>query len=220
MSSVKETKILECREALKFCGIPAADLLVKYMVTLLEVNEKVNLTGAKTPKELALKHIADAFGAWNTVGGIKRPLFDVGSGGGLPGIVLAILSPAIPVFLVERRTKKAQALAHIVEEIGLDKRVTVFGGPFEQIKDRPYDAECWFRGFLPGVKLAQYFSENIPERSIGPITLMKGPLWPEEKQAVADAKGVTADWKERLLSSSEETYSLPHDAGARLLVLV
>lgn len=190
------------------------------MDLLLDWNEKINVTGAKSPRELALKHIADVYGAWQALRGREKPVVDIGSGGGLPGLVLAILSPRRPVYLVERRIKKAKITVEIAEAIGLVDQVKVIGQPFEEIEGLPPDAEFWFRGFLPGEKLAKYLSDRFREDQLGSIVLMKGPAWPQELDAIADMKGIGRGWKERFLSSSTIPYELPEGAGTRVLVLV
>lgn len=217
---VVDISVEACSKALKDVGVPPADLLARYMNVLLEVNQITNLTGAKNPADLALKHIADSFLAWNAIGGVTNPIYDVGSGGGLPGIVLSILSPHVPVFLVERRTKKASALQSIVDRLGLGPRVRVLAEPFEAIQNRDEEAELWFRGFLPGLDLAEFLSENFKERQIRQIVLMKGPGWPNELEQIVSSKKLKKDWIERIASSDVLEYSLPKEAGQRMLVVV
>lgn len=213
-------RIQQCAEALNRFGIPAADKLIRYMDLLLDWNEKINVTGAKNPAELALKHIADVFGAWSALKGLQKPVFDIGSGGGLPGLVLAILSPQVPVYLIERRIKKANVVEKIAAALDLGDQVKVVGRPFEEIRPLPRDAEYWFRGFLPGEKLARYFSDHFRENELARLILMKGPAWSRELDAIAVMKGLKREWKERFLSSSAMSYELPENAGSRVLVLI
>jgi len=220
MSNPKETILKEqCFSALSAVGVPPAGLLVEFMQLLLEWNEKVNLTGAKTPEDLALKHVADVWGAIQAYEPAPV-IYDIGSGGGIPGIILAIIRPDISVTLVERRQKKASAIASIVSHLGLERRVKVISKSFEEIKGIPKDAEFWFRGFLPGPKLAVYLSEFFPHGDLGPLVLMKGPGWTEEKAQLMVQKKIKSKWLERFASSDEVSYELPNEAGERLLVLV
>lgn len=218
MSSEKKQ---QAKDALKNAGVPGAELLVAYMVSLMEMNEKINLTGAKDMDTFAIKHIADCFRAWEALGGLKRPVVDVGSGGGLPGIVLSILSPGTPVTLVERRKKKAQATRDILKEIGLDKKVNVVDEPFEALKSEiTPDYEIWFRGVMPGEEFGTYISQHFREDEIGPIVLMKGPSWSEEYQKMISVKSLNKFWKERFIQASSIDYELPHSAGSRKLILI
>jgi 16S rRNA (guanine527-N7)-methyltransferase len=92
-----------------------ADRLAAYGAMLLEANLKVNLTGAKDAKAL-LPHLLDSL---TLAGDVSESLVDVGSGGGLPGIPLAIATGA-HVLLVEPIGKKTAFLARVLEELGLE----------------------------------------------------------------------------------------------------
>jgi 16S rRNA (guanine(527)-N(7))-methyltransferase RsmG len=190
------------------------------MKALLDWNEKINLTGAKDPKELALKHIADVWYAVNALGRPKPEIYDVGSGGGIPGIVLGVISPSVRVTLVERRQKKASVLHNIISELGLEKRVRVISRSFEEIGKYPEEAEYWFRGFLPGPKLATYFSRFFPEAQLGQLVLMKGPAWSQEKLEILKTPKIRDAWIERFSAAAEIEYDLPCEAGRRVLALV
>lgn len=91
-----------------------ASRLGTYGALLLEANRKVNLTGAKDVAAL-LPHILDALTLAGDVGG---SLVDVGSGGGLPGIPLALATGA-RVLLLEPTVKKAAFLARALVECGI-----------------------------------------------------------------------------------------------------
>lgn len=91
-----------------------AERLGAYGALLLEANRKVNLTGAKDAASL-VPHVLDAL---TLVQDITQPFVDVGSGGGLPGIPLALATGAA-VVLVEPIAKKAAFLARALAECGL-----------------------------------------------------------------------------------------------------
>jgi 16S rRNA (guanine527-N7)-methyltransferase len=104
------------RAALQAAGVDAnvAERLATYGTLLLEANRKVNLTGAKDPAAL-LPHLLDALTLANDV---TESLVDIGSGGGLPGIPLAIVTGA-RVVLIEPTAKKAAFLERALLELGL-----------------------------------------------------------------------------------------------------
>lgn len=213
-------RISACEAALRACGIEPRPLLPRYMASLLDWNTRVNLTGAATPDELAAKHVADSVLAWSVRHADARaPIIDVGSGGGIPGIVLAGINEQARVTLVERRVKKAGVLKEIVREVGLGDRVRVVGKPFEEI-ERPVEAEFWFRGFLPGPKLGQYLSESFPKAELGTLVLMKGPAWGREKEELLALPKLREVWRRRFEVAVERPYILPGGAGDRVLVLV
>jgi 16S rRNA (guanine527-N7)-methyltransferase len=87
-------------------GDEAIEKLVAYMELLAEWNKTHNLTSVDDPEEMLSIHIFDSASIKPYVKGAT--LLDVGSGAGLPGMVLAILSPALQVTSVESRNKKAQ----------------------------------------------------------------------------------------------------------------
>ena len=87
-------------------GDEAIDKLVAYMELLAEWNKTHNLTAVDDLEEMLSIHIFDSASIKPYMKGAS--LLDVGSGAGLPGMVLAILSPALDVTSVEARNKKAQ----------------------------------------------------------------------------------------------------------------
>lgn len=213
-----DLKIYE--EALEWAGVLPIKQLAKYMQLLLDWNQKINLTGAKDPRELAVKHLADVWRAYQAIGQLPAQIGDIGSGGGLPGIALAIMAPNTSVTLVERRQKRAAVLSSIVSNLGLDRRVRIIAKSFEEIQSIQDGTELWFRGFLPGPKLAVYLSEHFPRGDLGQLVLMKGPAWPQEKLSLMSTPRVKEVWMERFAGAAEISYSLPHEAGERVLILV
>jgi 16S rRNA (guanine527-N7)-methyltransferase len=103
--------------ALRAAGIAAAvaDRLAAYGALLLEANRRVNLTGAKDAIAL-VPHLLDAL---TLAGDVTENLVDVGSGGGLPGIPLALATGA-RVVLIEPTAKKAAFLARALAACGID----------------------------------------------------------------------------------------------------
>src|SRR5437764_9179811 len=91
--------------------------LATYKRELLKWNEKINLIGPEAREHLD-DHIAEAVRAAE----ILKPsgdVLDFGSGGGLPAIPMAIVSPAARFHLVEADQKKWAFLKHVVRECGL-----------------------------------------------------------------------------------------------------
>ena len=92
--------------------------LTTYAELVLRWNKFANLTGARDASSFARKFIADALAVDAFVHGDR--IADLGSGAGLPGVVLAILAPARQVVLVEARARRARFLAQVRIELGLD----------------------------------------------------------------------------------------------------
>lgn len=100
----------------------AADALVRYANELLRWNQKVNLTAIRTLDEAVEKHLLDSIAVVPELGDAKT-LLDLGTGGGLPGIPLAILRPDLQVTLVDAVAKKVGFLKAAVATLGLAPRV-------------------------------------------------------------------------------------------------
>lgn len=92
-----------------------------FLARLLAMNEHLNLTAITDPAEAWTRHALDAL---TLVRGLERlpadaRVVDVGSGGGVPGIVLAIARPDLVFTLVESTGKKAAFLSGVAEALGL-----------------------------------------------------------------------------------------------------
>ena len=90
----------------------------KYLDLLLEANKNINLTGIKDPKAAVIKHTLDSLSASSAIEGVK--VIDIGSGGGTPGIPLAIALPEKKFYLIEATQKKASFLSEAVSALELD----------------------------------------------------------------------------------------------------
>jgi 16S rRNA (guanine527-N7)-methyltransferase len=103
-----------------------AQALERYASLLLTWSARINLTGAVSLDDLASEHIPDSFALASRLRGSgASSVIDVGSGGGLPGLPLALLCPELSLQLTEPIAKKAAFLRTAVRELGLGGRVTV-----------------------------------------------------------------------------------------------
>jgi 16S rRNA (guanine527-N7)-methyltransferase len=109
-------------------GVPCepvqTEALVRFAALLLQWNQKINLTGAKSIGALAADHFPDAFALARRLGEPAR-LVDVGSGGGLPALPLALLRPGLVVRLCEPIAKKGAFLRTAIRELGLGDRASL-----------------------------------------------------------------------------------------------
>ncbi len=97
------------------------DQFEKYAATLLEENEKYNITAITSANEIVEDHFYDSLALLKLydMQSVKN-LVDVGSGGGFPGIPLAIMCPAITIILVEVNLKKVHFLNLVAQKLGLN----------------------------------------------------------------------------------------------------
>ena len=92
-----------------------------YVSLLCKWNKAYNLTAISNPKDIQLKHIADSLSISSFLHGEK--IIDVGTGGGLPGIPLAITHPDKEFTLLDSNNKKIRFLHQVIQQLEL-KNVT------------------------------------------------------------------------------------------------
>jgi len=94
--------------------------LLEYERLLLDWNSKINLVSRKDTSDFFIRHIVGSISFLFTHSLVEdTTLLDVGTGGGLPGIPLAILHPKIRVSMVDSIQKKVKAVAQIIADLGL-----------------------------------------------------------------------------------------------------
>jgi 16S rRNA (guanine527-N7)-methyltransferase len=106
--------------------------LMDYLTLLAKWNKVYNLTSLRDPAQMVTHHLLDSLAAVPAFAGAAKVL-DVGAGGGLPGIVLAIARPDMQVSLVDTVHKKTAFLTQVKAELGL-VNVTVFTARVEQLQ--------------------------------------------------------------------------------------
>jgi 16S rRNA (guanine(527)-N(7))-methyltransferase RsmG len=112
-------------DAAKFpCDEGAVASLSAYAESLLRWNARINLTAARSAAVLVGEHFPDAFALAHKLDQPAR-VVDIGSGGGLPAIPLALLRAHLTVDLVEPIAKKAAFLRTAIRELGISDRVSV-----------------------------------------------------------------------------------------------
>lgn len=87
---------------------------------LMQHNELFNLTTITSLKGCIAYHFNDSLALKNVVDVASRTgIVDVGTGGGFPGIPLAIMYPNVPIYLIEVTRKKVEFLETMIQELGL-----------------------------------------------------------------------------------------------------
>lgn len=120
MSTDIDTLHPELAAGLEALGLPAAlaTPLLAYLALLARWNATYNLTAIRDPRDMVAKHLLDSLAMQPFVRDL-RTLADLGTGPGLPGIPLAIATPALQVTLVESNGKKARFLREAARQLGL-----------------------------------------------------------------------------------------------------
>lgn len=106
--------------------------LIDYLALLSKWNVVYNLTAVRDPAQMVTQHLLDSMSAIPAFAAAKNVL-DVGAGGGLPGLVLAILRPDMQISLIDTVHKKTAFLTQVKAELGLSN-VTVHTARVEQLK--------------------------------------------------------------------------------------
>lgn len=112
--------------------------LLKYTELVAKWNRITNLVGADSLADFAKHHLLDCLAAVPFINGSQ--IVDVGSGAGLPGIVLSILRPGSTLALVESRQRKARFLRQVVIELAL-KNVSIAATRIQSWR-APQPADC------------------------------------------------------------------------------
>ena len=120
----------------------AQQQLLAFRDLLLKWNKTYNLTALRDPELAISHHLLDSLAILPHVG--PEPLLDVGSGGGLPGIPLAIAWPELSVRMVDTVQKKTTFLQQAAIQLGLKNaaaehaRVETLAGQYAQISSRAF----------------------------------------------------------------------------------
>ncbi len=125
-------------------GLPAtpaqADALVRYLDLLERWNATYNLTAVRERGAMVAQHLADCLAVVPALArhaGAGR-LLDVGSGGGLPGVVLALMLPGWDVTCIDAVAKKAAFLRQVAGALALPN-LHALHGRVEHLKAPPFD---------------------------------------------------------------------------------
>ena len=114
----------------------AQQQLLAYVQLLHKWNKVYNLTAVRDPQEMIALHLLDSLSVLPYVN--RKNLLDVGSGGGLPGIVMAICQPDLQVTTIDTVQKKAIFMRQVKGELGL-ANLQVVHARVEQYKAEPFE---------------------------------------------------------------------------------
>jgi len=165
-----------------------ADQLLAYGTLMLKWNKVYNLTALRDPASVLTHHLLDSLAA---VAPLQREwagkgkLLDVGSGGGLPGVVIAIMRPDLDVSCLDAVAKKAAFVQQVSAELelpnlrGLHARVELLDGSYEVISSRAF------------ASLPDFFNGSMKLLAPGGIWLaMKGKVPGDELAALPSGVSV------------------------------
>lgn len=186
-------------------------LLVDQFARMLwDWNQKINLTRHTDYEKFVVRDVVDSlvFAEFLQPG---EKVLDVGSGGGVPGTLLAILRPDLRVWLSESIGKKAKAAEEIVRNLGL--KVMVFHGRAEHILAKEPFNSLTIRAVARLKELLQWFKPYWDQ--FDRMLVLKGPSWVQER-GEARHYGLLHGLALRKL----KTYSIPNTGAESVLLQI
>jgi 16S rRNA (guanine527-N7)-methyltransferase len=156
--------------------------LMDYLALMNKWNSVYNLTSLRDPLQMVTHHLLDSLAAVPAFQDAKNVL-DVGAGGGLPGIVLAIARPDMNVSLIDTVHKKTAFLTQVKAELGL-KNVTVYTMKVQDLKAGPFDV-ITSRAFADLSDFVNWSGHLLAEG--GQFIALKGTAPPEEQERLPSA---------------------------------
>lgn len=175
------------KEQLNINGIVLDDKAIErfdiYAQSLVDYNEKVNLTRITDPDEIVVKHFVDSlvFSKYVDITGNKK-LCDVGTGAGFPGVALLIANPELKVTLFDSINKKLDFIRMLLRQLDLEAEVVTSRA--EDAGKNPIYREKFDIVTARAVASLNQLSEYcIPLCKVGGVFApLKAPLSDEEKQ--------------------------------------
>ena len=166
-------------------GQEAQKQLLDYMALIQKWNKVYNLTALRDPQEILTHHLLDSLSAIGPLLQQTRSLdgafsfLDVGSGGGLPGVVIAICCPGVNVTCVDAVSKKAAFVQQVAASLklgnlkGIHARVETLSGPFDVIGSRAFaslpDFVNWSSGALADRGVWMAMKGKLPEEEMSAL---------------------------------------------------
>jgi len=159
--------------------------LLDYLALLFKWNAVYNLTSVRDPMRMMTHHVLDSLAAVPAFDSARNVL-DVGAGGGLPGMVLAIAKPGMKVAMIDTVHKKTAFLTQVKAELGL-ANVTVYTMRVEDLEvDDKFDV-ITSRAFADLSDFVNWSEHVLAED--GQFIALKGTAPPEEQERLPQ------DWK-------------------------
>jgi 16S rRNA (guanine527-N7)-methyltransferase len=158
----------------------AQQQLLQYLALLQKWNKVYNLTAVRNPQEMVTLHLLDSLSVLPYVKGPR--LLDVGSGAGLPGIVIAICRPEVQVTTIDTVQKKTIFMRQVKGELGLENLSVVHARVEEHYPQQSYD-QVISRAFSEIALLMQLTRHLIAKR--GEWLAMKGLVPTQELEGLA-----------------------------------
>lgn len=165
----------------------AIERLERLGTELIDWNQRINLTAIDDADRIATHHLLDSLSVAPHIEGNR--VADVGTGGGFPGLPLAIAQPGRSFTLIDSVAKKLRFVDHVVAVLGLDN-VTTLHARVEQLAGTPFDCVVT-RAFAPLPRLCEWVRPLCTPKTR--VLAMKGH-WPPVEGS-RDSAEVPRGWR-------------------------
>ena len=204
------------RKALETLGLPADEQTVnkyqQYMEGVLDWNEKVNLTNITDPEEFVIKHFIDSIiCACYPEFEEAQKIIDVGTGGGFPGIPLALAAPDKEFVLMDSLNKRLKIIDELCGQIGIGNVTTVHARAEELAKNKAYREQydlCVSRAVANMAVLAEYCLPFI--KVDGCLMAYKGPDAEREVEEARKALYLLGGQVEEIREGNLKEFGIDH----------
>jgi 16S rRNA (guanine527-N7)-methyltransferase len=194
--------------------LPAIDVsretlqrLEAFLPLFLRWNARINLAATKDPEVLRQRHIADSLQLLPLIPAGDGPMADLGTGGGFPGLILA-MATSRPVHLVESDRRKAAFLQAAAAELAL-AHVTIHAARIEAVSLPPV-AVLTARALAPLDRLLPWAARLLAPEGIA--------IFPKGRGAEEELAAATPDWTmtaERFKSTTDPEATILRMSGIR-----
>lgn len=213
------SKLIDLCEGLSVSLTPRkADHCLQYLDLLLEAGKNLNLSSIKEKDQAIHKHLVDSLTVLSL---LKLPKtgsglwIDLGSGGGLPGIPLAIACPEKKIVLIEATGKKCVFLNQCVKDLKLENKISVKNGRAEDLAHKDLREKCEAVFVKAVAEIRVLLELGLPFLTEdGVLVMYKGPNVDEELKKAAKALHML---NAELIEKKEVT--LPEEGGKRNLLV-
>ena len=187
------------------------DLFRSYLSELIHFNGRMNLISPRTEATADLTHIADGILGSRVILGQTQAIdiFDIGSGNGIPGLVLAILAPTRRITLVDADARKIEFLKHCIARLELSNCHTIHA----RLEDLdPGTIHCGVSRGFASISKCLLMCRKVAAEDCS-FFHFKGPSWSTEVAQIPSQ--ILASWDPMHVMD----YRLPDEETVRSIVL-
>ena len=162
------------------CPLEVRGRLLDHVRLLAKWNRVYNLTAVREPLEMVTRHLLDSLAVLSYLRALRPGrVLDVGTGGGLPGIPLAIMAPEVAFTLLDSNGKKTRFVQQAVLELGLGNVEVVHARVEDWHPEAPFDVVI-SRAFSSLREMVEKAGPWCGREGV--LLAMKG-TWPREELA-------------------------------------